>query len=304
MTPTLIVITGPTASGKSDLAVEVASRLGTEIISADSRQIYRGIPIGTAQPTAQQLAAVPHHFVASLPLTEPYSAARFETEAQEALGRIWQRSPWAVMCGGSMMYIDAVTRGLDDLPTISPAVRSQVLDVYNYGGLEAVRRMLAELDPVSAARVDPHNPRRNIHSLEICLQSGRPASELLTGQRRERPWHTLRFHLDRPRDVLFDRINRRVDAMIQQGLLDEVREHLPLRHLNALNTVGYKELFAHLDGQMTLPVAIERIKKNTRVYAKKQLTWLARPGADPSTPLPPSTAAATILHRISTLSID
>lgn len=295
MTPTLIIITGPTASGKTDVAIEVASRLGTEIISADSRQIFRCVPIGTAQPSADQLRAVKHHFIATLPLDAPYSAASFETDAISVMRGLWQRTPWAVMCGGSMMYIDAVTDGIDELPTISAAVRSQALDIYAYGGLEAVRQMLRELDPASAERVDPLNPRRNIHALEICLQAGRPASELLTGEKRKRPWRTLKFHISRPREELFARINSRVDAMMRLGLEDEARRLLPMRHLNALNTVGYKELFAHFDGLMTLAEAVERIKKNTRVYAKKQLRWLSRPGVASSTALAPGAAADAIL---------
>lgn len=296
--PTLIVITGATGSGKSDLAVSLALRLGTEIISADSRQIYQGIPIGTAQPTPSQLAAVKHHFIATLPLEDAYSAARFETDALNVLKQIWQHTPYAVMCGGSMMYVDAVTDGLDILPDISQTVRSQVLDIYRYGGITALRTMLAELDPESISRVDPHNPARNIHALEICLQSGQPASSLLTGTKKERPFRILKFHLEMPRDVLFERINRRVDAMIAAGFVDEARSLYPHRHLNALNTVGYKELFAYFDGDLDLPIAIARIQKNTRVYAKKQLTWLSRKGVRPSSGLDPRNALDDILRAL------
>lgn len=276
--PKLIIITGATGSGKTDLAVDLALRLGTEIVSADSRQIYQGTPICTAQPSAEQMAAVPHHFIATLPLTASYSAARYETDALYCLQRIWEKSEYAVMCGGSMMYVDAVTDGIDDLPEISLAVRRQVLDIYEYGGVEAVRNMLIELDPEGALKVDAANPRRNIHALEICIQAGVPASSLLTGEKKARPFEIFKYHLDLPRPVLFDRINRRVEKMVEAGLIDEARTLYPQRHLNALNTVGYKELFAHFDGGMDLPTAIARIQKNTRVYAKKQLTWLSRPG--------------------------
>lgn len=296
--PVLIVITGATGSGKSDLAVSLARRLGTEIVSADSRQIYSGLPIGTAQPTPAQLATVKHHFVAALPLDARYSAAQFEADALRCLREIWGKSDYAVMCGGSMMYVDAVTDGIDDLPEISDAVRRQVLDIHSYGGLEAVRAMLGELDPESLGRVDPLNPRRNIHALEICLQSGYPASSLLSGERKERPFRILKFHLDMPREELFRRINLRTEAMVESGLVEEARSLYPMRSLNALNTVGYKEMFAYFDGTYDLATAIARIQKNTRVYAKKQLTWLSRPSVRPSEGLFPDTALETILSKL------
>ncbi len=296
--PTLIVITGATGSGKTGLAVDLALRLGCEIVSADSRQIYQGTPICTAQPSAGQLAAVRHHFIATLPLTASYSAAQYETDALKCLQGIWAKSEYAVMCGGSMMYVDAVTDGIDRLPEISQAVRRQVLDIYEYGGITAVRAMLAEIDPEGAEKVNPQNPRRNIHALEICIQAGVPASTLLTGEKKQRPFRILKFHLDIPRQELFDRINRRVLAMADAGLIEEARGLYPLRRLNALNTVGYKELFAHFDGAMDLDTAIARIQKNTRVYAKKQLTWLQRPGVRTSIPLAPEHAVEQILAKI------
>ncbi len=272
----LIVITGATGTGKSAVALDIARRLGCHIISADSRQIFRGIPIGTAAPTADELAAVPHHFVAALDLDRQYSAAQYEADVMALLPRLWEQNPVQVMCGGSMMYIDAVVRGIDELPTISPEVRAGVMRLYEEHGLDAVRAELRRLDPVGATRVDPANPRRNIHALEICIEAGVPASTLLTGEAKERPFDIEMYHLPMERAELFDRINRRVDAMVRAGLVEEARSVYHLRHLNSLNTVGYKELFAAFDGTMPLPVAIERIKKNTRVYAKKQLTWLRR----------------------------
>lgn len=274
----LIVVTGPTASGKTAYAISLAERLGCDILSADSRQIYCGLPIGTAAPTAEELARVRHHFVGVLGLDEPYSAAQYEADALSLLDKLWEENPVQVMCGGSMMYIDAVCRGIDDLPTISAEVRQQVKEAYEAEGLEAIRRRLRELDPESWAKVDAKNPRRNIHALEICIEAGRPASQLLTGQIKERPFEIEKIYMDMPREVLFDRINRRVEAMVDAGLEEEARSVYHLRHLNSLNTVGYKEMFAYFDGLMDFPTAVARIQKNTRVYAKKQLTWIKNLG--------------------------
>jgi len=275
-TKTLIVVTGPTASGKTALAIDIARELGCEIISADSRQIYQGMPIGTAAPTADELAAVPHHFVATLPLDAYYSAAQYEADVLTLLPRLWEHSDYAVMCGGSMMYIDAVTRGIDNIPTISDEIRQTVLAEYDSHGLEHMVKWLRDIDPESADAVDLQNPRRVIHAIEITLQSGIPASRLRTGQVKQRPWRTVTMAIDYPRDELFDRINRRVDRMIADGLEAEAASLYHLRHLNALNTVGYKEMFAMMDGTMDRDTAIARLAKNTRVYAKKQLTWLKR----------------------------
>lgn len=270
------MITGPTGSGKTDLAVSMAEQIGCDIISADSRQIYRGIPIGTAAPTPEQLARATHHFVGALDLHEQYSAAQFEADVLRLLPRLWQKSPVQIMCGGSMMYIDAVCDGIDELPAISPQVRQRVLDLYAHSGLEGVRALLQLLDPEGYERVDPLNPRRNIHAVEISMQAGKPASALLTGRRKERPFAIEKICIDLPREQLFERINRRVDAMMEAGLEEEARAVYHLRHLNSLNTVGYKEMFAYFDGAMDRPTAIARIAKNTRVYAKKQLTWMKR----------------------------
>lgn len=273
----LIVITGPTASGKTGMAIKLARELGTEIISADSRQLFREIPIGTAQPSAEELAAVRHHFIGTLSLGDYYSAARYEEDVMRLLPEIFARcNGTAVMCGGSMMYVDAVCRGIDLLPTVSPEIRQYAFALWQEGGNEAVIDRLRRLDPAYLETVDLKNHRRLVHALEICLESGRPYSELRTGAVKPRPFEIEKYAIDLPREVLFDRINRRVERMMEEGLLEEARRVFPLRTLNSLNTVGYKELFAFFDGLWDLPTAVARIQKNTRVYAKKQLTWLRR----------------------------
>lgn len=292
----LIVITGPTGSGKTDLSIKLAQHLGCDIISADSRQLFRDIPIGTAAPTAEQLAAVRHHFVGTLALDDYYSAARYEEDVMDLLPQMWQRGNDVIMCGGSMMYVDAVTLGIDELPTVSDSTRSYVMGLYEQGGIEGIRQTLRNLDPEYLAIADPSNHRRLIHAIEICLEAGKPYSSLRTGGVKPRPFETLMMMIDYPREQLFDRINRRVDAMIEMGLEDEARRVYPLRHLNSLNTVGFKEMFAYFDGVMDRETAIARIAKNTRVYAKKQLTWLKRkPGI---IKLDPATALDEALHLL------
>lgn len=276
MAKTLIVITGPTGVGKTGKAIELAQSLGTEIVSADSRQLYRDIPIGTAAPTAEELAMVKHHFVGILGLEEYYSAAQFEVDALEVIKRIFAERDYAVMCGGSMLYVDAICRGIDDIPTISDEVRSRVAEMVATLSAEELRETLRSLDPAYHAIVDLNNTKRVAHAIEICLQAGVPYSTLRTGKAKPRDFEIVKIALNLPRQELFDRINRRVDAMVEQGLEEEARRVYPLRHLNSLNTVGFKEMFAYFDGTMERDVAFERIKKNTRVYAKKQLTWFQR----------------------------
>lgn len=275
-TNTLVVITGPTGVGKSDTAVWLARELNAEIISADSRQLYRDIPIGTAAPTAEQMAEVKHHFVGTLSLEEYYSAAQFEDDVMQRLPQLFARSPYVVMCGGSMMYVDAVCKGIDNIPTISDEIRREVVERFERDGAEAMREELRRLDPVYYNQVDLKNHKRVIHAVEICLQAGRPYSELRTNSVKQRPFRIVKIGLNLPREQLFDRINRRVEKMIEAGLVDEARRFYPQRHLNSLNTVGYKELFAWMDGTMDYDTAVARIQKNTRVYAKKQLTWYAK----------------------------
>ena len=273
---TLIVVTGPTGSGKTDLAIKLALHYGCHILSADSRQLYREIPIGTAAPTAEQLSLVPHHFVGTLSLEDYYSAAQYEEDVMKLLPALWEDNDYVVMCGGSMMYVDAVTKGIDELPTITPEVREKAMAIYQEGGVERLRAMLRELDPIYYNQVDLNNHKRLVHAIEIIMQAGVPYSSLRTGKAKERPFRIVKMALNYEREVLFDRINRRVDAMIAAGLEQEAHSVYHLRHLNSLNTVGYKEMFAYFDGTMDYETAVARIGKNTRVYAKKQLTWYKR----------------------------
>lgn len=299
--PTLVVITGATASGKTALALDLAERLGCHIISADSRQVYRDMPVGTAAPTAAELARVPHHFVGTLPLDAYYSAAMFERDVLRLLPELFSRNPLAVMCGGSMMYVDAVTDGIDELPDITPEIRGRVAALAEAHGRDGLMALLENLDPEYATQADPFNTKRIAHAIEITLAAGVPYSSLRTGRRVGRPFDILKVAVDMPRPQLFDRINSRVDRMMADGLLDEARRLYPMRGLNALNTVGYKELFAFFDGLMDLDTAVARIAKNTRVYAKKQLTWLSRPSVRPTVWLPADAPFEALCRLISDL---
>ncbi len=293
---TLIVITGPTGVGKTAAAIELAQQLHCDIINADSRQIYRGIPICTAAPTPAELAAARHHFVAFKDLEESYSAAQFETDVLELLPTLWRQGDCAVMCGGSMLYVDAVCRGIDRLPDISPEVRTAVKEKLHSEGLESLVAELERLDPQYAATIDHKNTSRVCHGVEICRQAGVPYSTLRTGMAKPRDFNIIKLALNIERQQLFTRINTRVDRMIAAGLEQEAREVYHLRHLNSLNTVGMKEMFAIFDGTMDRYTAIERMKKNTRVYAKKQLTWYRR---DPAiTWVTPADAVPTALAML------
>jgi len=296
--PLLIVVGGATASGKTALAIGAARALGCDIISADSRQIYRGMEIGTAAPTAAERAAVRHHLVGVLDPGEYYSAARFEADALALLREQWRRSPFAIVCGGSMMYVDALTDGLDELPTISEPTRARVRRILDEHGADGLLAYLDCLDPDTGASVDRANLRRVMHAVEVSLEAGRPYSQLIGRGRCHRPFDILKVAIGRDRDDLFSRINARVGAMMDAGLLDEARRLYPLRRFNALNTVGYKEMFAYLDGEMPLDTAVARIAKNTRVYAKKQLTWLRREGVRPTVWLPADGALDALLALV------
>ena len=275
---TLFVILGPTGVGKTDLSIEVARMLGTSVISCDSRQIYRELSIGVASPSPEQLAAVKHYFIATRSVEEHYSAGQYELDALPIIESEIAANGCAVMVGGSMLYIDAVCRGIDDIPTIDEELRRSVRRIYDEHGIEEVRRRLRLLDPQHYAEVDLRNVKRMLHALEVCYQTGQPFSKLRTGSVKRRSFEIVKIGLDCPREVLYDNIDRRVLKMIQQGLEREVRSVNDKRHLNALNTVGYKEMFAYLDGEYDLDRAIELIQRNTRHYAKKQLSWFKRYG--------------------------
>ncbi len=274
--PLLIVITGPTASGKSALAIELAKQLSTEIISADSRQIYHGIPIVTAMPSIEEQKGIKHHLLDILPLDAYYSASEFEQDSLKILGNIFSSNQIAVMCGGSMMYVDALCNGIDDLPTIPEEIRKNLAHDWKNKGDEWLLNTLHKLDPVYYERVDQKNTKRVFHAVEICLTSGKPYSSLVTGAKRVRDFDILKICLDGERESLFERINSRVIDMVERGLEEEARNVYHLRHLNSLNTVGLKEMFAWFDGKLTKDEAIARMQKNTRVYAKKQITWYKR----------------------------
>lgn len=273
---TLIVLVGPTAVGKTSVAIRLAQTLSCPIINCDSRQIYRGMDIGTAAPTPQEMAQAEHYFVRQLHLGEEYSAARYEQDVLQLMQKLSATHTYAILSGGSMMYVDAVCQGIDDIPTVDAQVRSRLHERYEQEGLQPLLAELLLLDPEYYQLVDRHNHKRVIHALEICHTSGRTYTSFRVRTHRERPFSIIKIGLRRSREELFARINARVDQMMSDGFLQEARALYPQRHLNALNTIGYKEMFRVIDGEWELPMAVERVKKNTRVYAKKQLTWYAK----------------------------
>lgn len=273
---TLIVIVGPTGVGKTETCLRLAEHFHIPIINADSRQLFSEIPIGTAAPTQEQMARVKHYLVGTLGLDDYYSASKFEEDVLCLLDQLFAASLMALLAGGSMMYIDAVCNGIDDIPTIDEHTRSNMKRRLAEEGLPALVDELKQLDPDHWAIVDKHNPRRVVHALEICHMTGKTYTSFRKSQKKERPFNIVKIGLNRPREELYERINRRVDQMMADGLLEEARSVYPKRHLNALNTVGYKELFNYIDGTWTLEEAVERIKGNTRRYCRKQLTWLKR----------------------------
>lgn len=274
----LFVLIGPTGVGKTELSLSMAEFLNTPIFNADSRQIFRDLPIGTAAPTAEQQQRVKHYFVGTHSLTDYYSAAQYEADVLAALDRHFNQEGHqnALLTGGSMMYIDAVCRGIDDIPTVDDETRRILMDRYEEVGLEQLNQELKVLDPEYYNIVDHKNPKRVIHALEICYMTGKPYSSFRTNQPKERPFEIIKIGLKRDREELYERIHLRVDEMIRQGLIDEVKRVAEYRHTNALNTVGYKEIFNYLDGTWDLATAIEKIKQNTRIYSRKQMTWFKR----------------------------
>lgn len=273
---TLFVLLGPTGVGKTDLSIKLAKKLGCSIISSDSRQIFREMSIGVAKPSEEQLAAVPHHFISTISVEEHYSSGQYEIEAIPVIEQEIATYGNALMVGGSMLYIDAVCQGIDDIPTIDPELRADVRRIYDEKGIEEVRRMLQILDPKHYAEVDLKNAKRMLHAIEVSLQAGKPFSSLRTNTPKKRSFNIVKIGLNRPREELYRNINLRVDKMIAAGLVEEARSLLPFRSLNSLNTVGYKELFGYFDGMYDLEEASRLIKRNTRHYAKKQLSWFGK----------------------------
>ena len=276
MPSTLVVLIGPTGVGKTELSLSIAERFNTCIVSADSRQLYADLKIGTAAPTPDQLARVPHHFVGTLKLTDYYSAAQYEAEVMKKLEELYKEHEVVVLTGGSMMYVDAVCKGIDDIPTVDAETRQLMLQRYEEEGLEQLCKELKLLDPEYYNIVDLKNPKRVVHALEICYMTGQTYTSFRTRSTKERPFHIIKVGLTRDREELYDRINRRVDIMMQDGLLEEARHVYAYKHLNSLNTVGYKEMFKYLDGEWDLDFAIEKIKQNSRIYSRKQMTWFRR----------------------------
>jgi tRNA dimethylallyltransferase len=274
--PLLVVLAGPTAVGKTSVAIELACSFGTEIVSCDSRQLYKEMRIGTAVPSPEELAKVPHHFIGHLSIYDQYDVSRFETDALAKLDDLFKTHKVVIMTGGSGLYIDAVCRGFDELPDKDPELRKRLQYLFEEEGIVALQEKLKKLDPQYFEKVDQNNPNRLMRAIEVCLITGKPYSQLRKGQIKTRPFSVLKIALNRDREELFNRIAERTEQMMAAGLLDEVKSLLAHRYKNALNTVGYKELFEHLDGKCSLEQAITNIKTNTRRYAKRQLTWFKK----------------------------
>lgn len=274
----LIVIAGPTAVGKTDLSIRLAQKLNASIVSSDARQFYREIPIGTAAPSLNVREAVPHYLIGHLSIFDYYNVSMFEQQALNTIEALFRHSDFVLLVGGSGLYIDTLCHGIDDMPDPDLSIRKKVLEVYENSGLTGIRQWLKVADPKYHAEVDPANHKRILRALEVYLASGKPFSEFRSSGRKERPFNIVKVLVNRPRNELFKRINERVDAMIGDGLIEEMLRLYPHRNLNALNTVGYKEMFCWMAGKHALHDAIEKIKTNTRRYAKRQLTWFNKSG--------------------------
>lgn len=272
----LLVLLGPTGVGKTEWSIRMAEQLGVPIVSADSRQLYRGLIIGTAAPTEEQLKRVPHHLVGILSPNDYYSASEYENEALSVINKLHKQHDTVILTGGSMMYIDAICKGIDIMPDIDQELRNDISKMYNEEGLDPIRQKLKLLDPIYYDQVDLKNTQRVIHALEVCIMTGKPYSSFRLNTIKERPFDIIKVGFNRPRPELYDRINKRVDEMIKDGLEEEARQLYPMKHLNSLNTVGYKEMFEYFDGNWTLEEAIDKIKQHSRNYARKQLSWFNR----------------------------
>ncbi|MEI6554956.1 MAG: tRNA (adenosine(37)-N6)-dimethylallyltransferase MiaA [Paludibacter sp.] len=274
--PTLLVLLGPTGVGKTNISLRLAERFGCPIVSSDSRQFYRELKIGTAAPTEQQLSRVKHYFIGSHSILDDYSAGQYELDAMKLFGELFQSHRVLMLVGGSMMYIDAICNGIDDIPNVNAETRQYWLDTYADKGLNYIQEELKRLDPKHYEEVDLQNHKRVLHALEICSITGKPFSDIRTGKRKERPFNILKIGLNRSREELYERINNRVDEMMAEGLLHEAEKFYEHRQLNTLNTVGYKELYEYMDGNWSLDFAVNMIKQDSRRYAKRQLTWFNR----------------------------
>jgi tRNA dimethylallyltransferase len=273
---TLIVVLGPTGVGKSDVSIQLAQYFCSEIISADSRQFFRELRIGTAVPSSEDLSAVPHHFIQTKSIHDYYNVSEYETEALQLINRLFQNKNPLILAGGSMLYVDTVCKGIDDIPTVDPEVRDEVIRWYEENGMEALRDRLLNVDPEYYRIADLNNPKRLLHAVEIHQMTGKPFSSFRKNTVKQRPFHILKIGINQERELLYKRINQRVERMMEAGLLDEAKSVYAYRKLNSLNTVGYKELFAFLDGTCLLEDAVDLIKRNSRKYARKQLTWFRR----------------------------
>jgi tRNA dimethylallyltransferase len=273
---TLIVVLGPTGVGKSDVSIKLAKHFHSEIISADSRQFFRELSIGTAVPSSEDLKAVPHHFIQTKSIHDYYNVSEYESEAIQLIEQLFQHKNPLLLTGGSMLYVDTICKGIDDIPTVNPEVRKEVIKWYEENGIEALRQRLREIDPEYYAIVDQNNPKRLLHAVEIQQMTGLTFTSFRKNTVKDRPFSILKIGINQERKILYERINQRVERMMELGLVDEVRAVYPFRNLNSLNTVGYKELFSYLDGDCTLAEAVDLIQRNTRKYARKQLTWFRR----------------------------